>query len=223
MSSEQAATQTAAQRREAATEPFRYATTEEETNVARGAGATAWTEQNTVLRSAAEQREREAFTRGIAEGELRARTELSTDAEVLRAGMSAALEGFKAERVNYFARIEPEVVQLSLAISRKILHRESQVDPLLLTGMVHVALEKLDRGTHIRLRAHPDDMHYWTEHFANAADCHPAPELVGDPQLKRGECALETEMGNTLISLETHLKEIEQGFLDLLEQRPRVR
>ena len=123
----------------------------------------------------------------------------------------------------YFARIEPEVVQLSLAISRKILHREAQIDPLLLTGMVHVALEKLDRGTRIRLRAHPEDIHFWTEHFASATNGEVAPELVGDAQLKRGECALETEMGNTLISLETHLKEIEQGFLDLLEQRPRVR
>ena len=34
---------------------------------------------------------------------------------------------------------------------------------------------------------------------------------------------METEIGSTIISLETQLKEIEQGFFDLLEQRPRVR
>ena len=54
--------------------------------------------------------------------------------------------------------------------------------------------------------------------FSGAA----APELAGDAQLKRGECALETEMGHTPVSLDAHLKEIEQGFLDLLEQRPHV-
>ena len=50
-----------------------------------------------------------------------------------------------------------------------------------------------------------------------------APELIGDAALKPGECLLETEVGSTQISLETQLKEIEQGFFDLLEQRPRGR
>jgi flagellar assembly protein FliH len=111
---------------------------------------------------------------------------------------------------------------LALAIARKILHREAQIDPLLLTGMVHVALDKIEGGTHIRLRAHPEDVHFWRAHFAARTDGAAAPELVGDAQLNRGECALETEMGNTLVSLDAHLKEIEQGFLDLLELRPRV-
>ena len=33
---------------------------------------------------------------------------------------------------------------------------------------------------------------------------------------------LETDLGSTVISFETQLKEIEQGFMDLLGQRPRV-
>src|SRR5271168_269688 len=211
------------QRQEVAAEPFRYTATGDGPSGLVGEEAIAWNAQNTVLRTVAEQRERDALTHGIAEGEKHARAGLAAEAAAQRAAVSAAVEAFKAERTSYFARIEPEVVQLSLAIARKILHREAQLDPLLLTGMVHVALGKLDGGTHIRLRAHPDDMHFWNEHFAGNGNGYPTPDLVGDPQLKPGECALETEMGNTLVSLETHLKEIEQGFLDLLEQRPRVR
>jgi flagellar assembly protein FliH len=219
MSSERTSTQ----RQEVASEPFRYSASSDGLGGLVGDEAIAWNAQNTVLRTVAEQRERDALTHGIEEGEKRARADLAAEAAAQRSAMSAALDAFKIERAGYFARIEPEVVQLSLAIARKILHREAQLDPLLLTGMVHVALEKLDRGTHIRLRAHPEDMHFWTEHFATNADGQPPPDFAGDPTLKRGECALETEMGNTLISLEIHLKEIEQGFLDLLEQRPRVR
>lgn len=220
MSSERTA---ATQRREVTTEPFRYTTTGEPANGLPGEDGAAWSEHGSVPRTLAEQRERDALTHGIAEGETRANAKFAAEVAGMRAAMSTSLEAFKTERAAYFARIEPEVVQLSLAISRKILHREAQIDPLLLTGMVHVALEKLDRGTRIRLRAHPEDIHFWADHFASATDGEAAPELVGDAQLKRGECALETEMGNTLVSLETHLKEIEQGFLDLLEQRPRVR
>jgi flagellar assembly protein FliH len=217
MWSERAATQ----RRETNSEPFRYVPTGNG-GVGVAEESPDWNAQGGALRAMAEQREKEAQQRGIQEGEARARAELAAQAAEQRASLRAALEAFKAERANYFARIEPEVVQLSLAIARKILHREAQLDPLLLTGMVHVALSKLDRGTHIRLRAHPEDMRFWIEHFAENPEGEPAPELAGDAHLKRGECALETEMGSTLVSLETHLKEIEQGFLDLLEQRPRV-
>ena len=58
---------------------------------------------------------------------------------------------------------------------------------------------------------------------AQATDITPTPDLIGDPHLALGHCVLETDLGTTHISLETQLKEIEQGFLDLLEHRPRVK
>jgi flagellar assembly protein FliH len=170
-----------------------------------------------------EQRERNAQQRGIQEGEARARAGFEQQLANHRALIVAAIEQFETQRANYFARIEPEVVQLALAIAGKILHREAQMDPLLLTGIVHVALEKLDAGTRVRLRTHPGDIHFWNQHFASVDSFQPAPELIGDPTLRPGELALETDIGSTQISLDTQLKEIEQGFFDLLEQRPRVR
>jgi flagellar assembly protein FliH len=43
---------------------------------------------------------------------------------------------------------------------------------------------------------------------------------MGDPSLGLGHCTLETELGSTDLTLESQLKEIEQGFFDLLAQRP---
>ena len=171
----------------------------------------------------AEQREKDAFERGTRDGERGARLIFDQQLGNLRALISGSIEQFKTQREEYFARIEPEVVQLALAIARKILHREAQMDPLLLTGIVHVALEKLDAGARVRLRTHPGDIHFWNQHFAQPGSFQPAPDLIGDANLQPGELALETEIGSTQISLETQLKEIEQGFFDLLEQRPRVR
>jgi flagellar assembly protein FliH len=169
-----------------------------------------------------ERLEKEAFERGVKEGETRAHSECEKQIAAAKALVADAIEKFKRERENYFSRVEPEVVQLALAIARKILHREAQMDPLLLAGMVHVALSKLDSGTRVRLWAHPLDVHFWNEYFAQPDSFQPAPELVGDPALRRGECTLETEVGSTQISLDTQLKEIEQGFFDLLEQRPKT-
>jgi flagellar assembly protein FliH len=202
------------------TEPFLYVPTGDAGGASSINAANAWNAQETKVR--AELAEREILERGLREGEARARVAFDAKVLALQAGVGQALGNFQKEREEYFSRIETEVVQLALAIARKILHREAQMDPLLLTGLVHVALEKLDVGTKVRLRANPSDVHFWNEYFAQTS-AEANPELIGDASLKPGECALETEVGSTQVSLETQLKEIEQGFFDLLEQRPRVR
>jgi len=200
------------------TEPFLYVPTGGNGGGAMG-NEDGWNSQES--KNHAEQVEREIYERGVKEGETRARAGYEAKAAILQGGVGQVVGNFQKEREEYFGRIETEVVQLALAIARKILHRESQIDPLLLTGLVHVALEKLDAGTPIRLRANPADVHFWNEYFAQRGG-EGNPELIGDASLKAGECALETEVGSTQISLETQLKEIEQGFFDLLEQRPRA-
>lgn len=169
-----------------------------------------------------EQAEKRAYERGLREGQEQAKAAYERDLNSARKAIATAVEQFKNEREAYFGRTEPEVVQLALAIARKILHREAQMDPLLLTGVVHVALEKLEAGSRVRLRAHPEDVRHWLNSFSQW-NTSAAPEIIGDPALQPGECMLETDLGNTHLSLETQLKEIEQGFMDLLEQRPRVR
>jgi flagellar assembly protein FliH len=203
------------------TEPFLYMAENGESNGG-GNGPVAWNDQR-AAKVNTEQLEREGYDRGLREGEGRGRAACEQELLATKAQIVAAVEKFKEEREAYFSRIEPEVVQLALAIARKILHREAQMEPLLLAGMVHVALTKIDEATRVRLWANPLDVHSWNEHFSQPGGLQPAPELIGDPALKRGECRLETDVGSTQVSLETQLKEIEQGFFDLLEQRPRLR
>jgi flagellar assembly protein FliH len=207
-----------------ASEPFLYLSPDIANGDAQPNGdPLAWSPAGYSSKAVLEQREKASFDRGAAEGEARAGAAFEKQLAVASSGISAGLEQFRSEREAYFARIEPEIVQLALAIARKILHREAQMDPLLLAGMVHVALEKVETATRVRLRANPADIHYWNEHFSQGGTSQAGPELIGDATLQHGECALETEIGSTQISLETQLKEIEQGFFDLLEQRPKVR
>jgi len=131
-----------------------------------------------------------------------------------------AVREFARERGTYFQRVEAEVVGLAVAIARKILHREAQVDPLLLAGVVRVGLDNVAAGTHVRLRVHPGQIQAWREFFAQQPDLQALPELTGDATLALGRCMLETELGSTDLTLETQLKEIEQGFFDLLAQKP---
>jgi len=162
-----------------------------------------------------------AYEKGLADGKAAVRADFEKEAAELRSQISAAVRSFSKDRADYFARVETEVVRLSLSIARKILHRESQIDPLVLTGVVHVALQKLNGETSVTIRARHDEVRFWKDYFKQSEDIFPAVTITADPALSQGHVVLETDFGTTEISLETQLKEIEQGFFDLLEQRPK--
>jgi len=158
---------------------------------------------------------------GLHEGEQRARAVFEKEAAQLRARVQMLVVDFAQERDRYFERAEGEVVRLSLGIARKILQRESQADPLLLTGLVRVALDQLDKTSRVELRVHPSIAREWRDYFSHTQSLH-APDIVEDTALEAGTCLLVAEVGTTEISITRQLEDIEQGFLDLLAERPRT-
>jgi flagellar assembly protein FliH len=45
-------------------------------------------------------------------------------------------------------------------------------------------------------------------------------EVAEDPHLSDQDCLVSTELGSANFGLDTQLKEVEQGFFDLLALRP---
>lgn len=136
-----------------------------------------------------------------------------------KAPIAAALAGFAEHRNEYYARVEAEVVQLALSIAKKILHREAQVDPMLVATLVRMAIEKLREGSSVKIRVNPSKVASWKAYFAGQSAAARA-EVVGDAALTDQDCLLETELGTANFGLDTQLKEVEQGFFDLLALRP---
>jgi len=163
-----------------------------------------------------------ARTQGAADTEQR----LARDYEARAAGEAGkirqALELFEVERKDYFSRVESEVVHLALAISAKILYREAQVDPLLVAALVRVAVDKLHDGSTVSVRVSPAKAGKWTEYMANPLNGS-SISIVEDSNLGPEDCILETDLGSANFSIDAQLKEVEQGFFDLLAQRPAVK
>jgi len=158
----------------------------------------------------------EALAEGMREGEHRARTSFEKELELERGRIAQALTSFQAERSQYFSKVEVELVHLALAIAAKVLHREAHVDRLLVAGLVKVMLDKLNRDTKIVARVRPEEVPAWQNYFRE----NPAVQVVDDISVEPMGCSLETELGTTDMGLNAQLKEIEQGFFDLLAQRP---
>jgi len=141
-------------------------------------------------------------------------TRVQAESERHRQQLAELVRRFDSSCSQYLHEVEKEVVALALAIAARILRRESQMDPLLLTGAVRVALGQLSKTTQVRLRVPQVDSALWTEAIAHLPNLAVRPEIVADTELHSGDCLVETDLGGTDLGLRSQLAEIERGFFD---------
>ncbi len=177
------------------------------------------TERESAWMQQLEAAKAEAYERG------RREEESSHKAAIERIAHSLVhtLNEFTSVRDAYLAQVEQEVVRLALSIATRVLHREAQMDALLLSGAVRVALGQLSDTTEVRLRVPAAEYELWGEMIRLMPNLPLRPQLVSDDGLSAGECTLETHLGSVDLGVKAQLAEIERGFFDLLERREPVR
>lgn len=169
---------------------------------------------------ALEECEQRAHQQGRSEGRSEAAETYSLALQSERAAVGEALREFARHREKYFQQVETEVVQLALAVARKILHREAQVDPMALAGIARITLDQLQAGTTVTVRVHPQQAAEWRHYFACQEDDRRLAEVKEDASVAVEGCVLETSVGSVELGFAVQFKEIETGLLDLLAQRP---
>jgi flagellar assembly protein FliH len=116
-------------------------------------------------------------------------------------------------------RAEADVVQLSVEIARRILHRELSMDASALEALIRAALEKLGSQEVYRVRVHPDQEKLMRACLQRTGR-HGEIEVAIDPSQARGGAVFEIGRGSLDASVETQLREIERGLADRLGDRP---
>jgi len=99
-------------------------------------------------------------------------------------------------------------------VAARILRREAQMDPLLLTGAVRVALGQLSGSTEVKLRVPPAELDLWAEAMALLPNLALKPTVVAGEGMRLGDCVIETELGSVDLGIRSQLGEIERGFFD---------
>ncbi|MBZ5653735.1 MAG: flagellar assembly protein FliH/Type III secretion system HrpE [Acidobacteriia bacterium] len=158
----------------------------------------------------------EAHAEGLREGDRRTREYFEQELTRLHKQTADLVSAFQKERSKYFSKVEVKLVQFALAIAAKILHREAQVDRMVVAGLVKIMLEQMQQGTSVIVRVRPEDRARWTHYFEANSNL----QVLEDATLAAGGCLLETELGTADMGLDAQLQEIEKGFFDLLAQRP---
>lgn len=189
--------------------PSRQEPAEEEA----GAGATL-----RELEQDTQRRVQEAYERGLREGRAAAEEENRAAWQARLEQLARAIEGLATLRSRIRKEAEGDLIKLSLAIARRILHREASVDPHALAGVVKACTERLDRQEVHRVRVHPDfaaGVGEWLERWKAGV------QVDADPAVGRGGLVFETARGAVDAGVETQLDEIERGFTELLPREAR--
>jgi len=173
-----------------------------------------------VAMDGAEQAEailREAHECGRLEALAAAREEMERKLVGEREAVARVVNQFQQEKQRYFSEVESEVVRLSLAIAERVLHRESEMDPMLLAGAARVALEQVADSSDAVLRVPAQEAQYWTRAMDSVAG---TVQIETDDQLARGEAVLKTRSGTVQLGMKAQLQEIERGFFELMARKP---
>jgi flagellar assembly protein FliH len=160
---------------------------------------------------------RAAHERGRLEGVASAERDTEGKLQQEREAVQRTLQEFHLEKQRYFSSVESEVVKLALAIAERVLHREAEMDPLLLAGVARVALSQIADSDEAVLHVAAGDLNRWTERMK------PIPKGVvfeGDESIKSGDVVLKTSSGTVDLGVRTQLLEIERGFSELLGRKP---
>jgi flagellar assembly protein FliH len=165
-----------------------------------------------------EQRVREAQTEGVREGEIAGRNRAAADLQPVVERLTRAIQEIARMRARLRQEAESDVVQLALAIARRVIRREMAADPDALRGLVMAALEKLAGQEISRVKVHPS-------HSGMVKSCLEQSaggglvEVLSDPSCEVGSVVFETTRGNLDGSVDSQLQEIERGLTDRLRKQ----
>lgn len=170
------------------------------------------------LEASLEIRCREARDSGYRDGETAGRNAANAQLQTLLDKLARSIQEIAEARPKLRAEAEGDLLKLSLAIARKVLHRELSADPDSIAGLIKVCLDKIRLQEIIRVRIHPQH-HPQVQQLLVRLSTGVPIELLPDPKLPLGGVVIETTRGEFDASVDVQLKEIERGLTDRLLSR----
>jgi flagellar biosynthesis/type III secretory pathway protein FliH len=163
----------------------------------------------------------DGLDKGTVEGERRGFECASKNLEPLLDSFRIALLQLKNLRAGTLGQIEKEVVELAIAIARKVVCREIEMDREIVLYVAREALSRIDEPGKITIKMSPQDFE-----FINAASYKLSDEignidnvsLEAADNIQSGGCIIETSMGEIDARIENQIHAVEESFRKAIEQ-----
>jgi len=159
-----------------------------------------------------------ARRKGLAEG-------ISTAEQAYReklARLDALAASLAVERQEFFDRIEPELVRLSIVIAEKVIGRELEVAPETVLDIVRSAMKRLRERETLRLSVNPRDLDTVKnarDDLISAVDGVRKLEVVEDRRVDPGGCVIESPSGTLDARIRTQIDEVSRALGEAVPER----
>jgi flagellar assembly protein FliH len=156
--------------------------------------------------------ERDAFAKGYEQGERSGAEAAGKRGEAMLRRLSETLTELDTLRATMIRQTELQIVELALAVARRVVHREISLDKNLLVAIARVALDRLGESASVTVRLHPEE--YEATGAARVAEqAGSGVTFVSDPRVPRGGCRVESDMGMVEAGVDAQIQEIARALL----------
>ena len=141
--------------------------------------------------------------------------------EPLITSIQLALIKLSDIRVEIYQQIETEVVELALAIARKVICREVSTDKETVVCVAREALSKVDDPGNIKIKMNPADLQFVNETKYQLSDLMADVNnvtLEAEENIQSGGCVIETDLGEIDARIEKQLQAVEESFRETMDK-----
>lgn len=138
---------------------------------------------------------------------------VSLHLNALLPALSAAIDRIHAARAEWLKHWEQTGVHVAAAIAGRVIRRELTRHPEIPLALVKEALELAAGSGDIQLRLHPDDLATLgpeVQRLMAELSRLGKAQVVGDPQIERGGCRVDTRFGSIDQQFDAQLARIEE-------------
>lgn len=151
--------------------------------------------------------EENAYARGYEAGLLDAQDAAAREIASMREDLRRSLADLSQVRSDLLRRTEREVVNMALAIARKVLDREARIEPAVILALAKAAADRLSGEGRVEVEVSQAD-------FAALGDSSsPSLEIVPAAHLRPGQCLVTSATGFIDVSLQAQIDEIAAQLL----------
>jgi flagellar assembly protein FliH len=158
----------------------------------------------------------EGRAEGRQQGCEQARQELQAQLEQLVSSWTEAVASFDAQRNDLLLAAREEILDLALAMGRKITHRVIEADRTVVTDQVAGALALVTEASAITVSVHPQDKPLVDETLGEVVErigLSAHVELSVDERVGRGGCVVTTGKGRVDASVDRQVERIVETLL----------
>ncbi|HDD43360.1 MAG TPA: hypothetical protein ENG63_00660 [Candidatus Desulfofervidus auxilii] len=154
---------------------------------------------------------KQGLKEGIKQGEREAKIEILKKAEEKLENLEKIIEEIAQFRQKLFQKMEKEILGLALAIAKKIVKQEVNINKEVILNNIREAINKLTEVDRVFVKVNPEDYEFIQQYrpdFLETLNQKQKIKLIKDETIKRGGCLIETDFGQIDARIEIQLENL---------------